>query len=783
MKKTIFKFVTFLFALGLSAMGVACSTTNGENGAQLNGELKPSAQACVATVQGEMPEKFAYGVEFNIPSATINYKGVEVSATESVLVYPDGKSTSEKNAILTMSGEYTIVYYVVVDGVTVSGEKTFSVAAEFEEDETPPIITFDGGFKKETVAWVALNERVVIPEAIIIDENFSGKSSVFVYYNYGFAQQTQVGVTDGAFTPNLEGEYVIVYLAKDSFGNQTKVERSVLVSRVEGNKAVSINVGETEKAVAGTNVTVPDTTIDGLYNDLERMNAYVQFGNEEKIQVQGGRFFATHVGDYQVTYEYKTPVAVYEKTITLSVVSENVVIFDDYATPDYFIKNAKYSLDEIYVTAYNQENPVRSASKTYLKQDDGAYAEVDVENFEITANSTVRFKFETDGAVNETPVFKVIDVGFGEDLKTEEFFVGDVTKVATEDDGVIVKMTKSATETKVSFVNVISLSTFKFLFNIPTSSSTIGSITLRLTDYYDRANFVDVRYVNEGGTATFTMGDARAVSLSRNFFGTKHNIYFEPNTSLFYDYGSGVSLAFENTFTSDRILFEIIVENHSSDASIIIEKFGDQSFKQGAVDRTLPTLYIENIQQGSWGLNEEIVLEQAIVTDVLTPYLKENSTFSVKMPDKSWAKAKDGTVLDGTCEVEKDYVLALSQYGTYEVVYSYVDQNGKRNSISYPIFVYDRNSPTITLEGVKEGDTVRVKAGETVQIASFTVSDGKTPTEELKTYVAVYNPNGAYLSGAMNSFTTNHKGKYRIVYYCQDADGNYTTVTYTVIAE
>jgi hypothetical protein len=84
---------------------------------------------------------------------------------------------------------------------------------------------------------------------------------------------------------------------------------------------------------------------------------------------------------------------------------------------------------------------------------------------------------------------------------------------------------------------------------------------------------------------------------------------------------------------------------------------------------------------------------------------------------------------------------------------------------------------------VKAGDTLRVKAGATVQIAKYTVFDEKTPVEQLKAYVAVYNPNGAYLSGVTDSFTTNHKGKYRIVYYCQDTDGNYTTVSYTVIAE
>ena len=111
MKKTALKFVMALFALSLSLACVSCSDSNStKNGAGVNNNLKPMSQTFIATTDSVLPETLEYGVEFTIPSAKISYKGAEIPASESVLIFPNGKSSSEKSAILTISGEYTLVY-------------------------------------------------------------------------------------------------------------------------------------------------------------------------------------------------------------------------------------------------------------------------------------------------------------------------------------------------------------------------------------------------------------------------------------------------------------------------------------------------------------------------------------------------------------------------------------------------------------------------------------------------------------------------------------------------
>ena len=780
MKKKSVKWIAALCALG--CIGVV-------GGVRIHQDdvITPTAEKYELTFSSEIAESYPYGAEFNLPTATISYGGQQILATESVLVFPDGKVQSVTSVMLTTSGEYTLIYYATVDGKTISAEKIFTVEAEVEWDGLSPVVTIEGGFAKETMARSALNEKVTIPAATATDENLVGGVETYVYYNYGTTQQVQIGVMDNAFTPTVAGEYTIVYIARDAYGNVTQVERSVLVSAVTGNKAVTLTVGASEKAVAGTTVKVPAVTLGGLYEDASALKTYVQFGDEERVELKENEFFAEHVGEYTVTYVYVTPLQTYTATVALNVISENKIIFEDYATPTYFIKDAYYTLDEVYATSYSEQDPVRSVAKAFIKQDNGAWSAIDYEKFLVTASNSVQFKFETMGEALETEVFEVVDVNFGGELKMQEYFVGEVDKLTTID-GIIITVPQAKDKTEVAFVNVVSLSSFNFEFNVPVSTDTetygkISTLTIRLTDYYDREKSVELQYINEGGMSTLSLDGARAVTLSRNFMGTKNNLYFDVTTSLFYDSTSGVSWAWENEFTSDKVLLSVVLEKTEANARIAVKKVGEQTFNDGVSDKSKPTVYIENIQQGSWLLNDEVLLQQAAITDVMSPYLKENVIFSVKMPDGSYAPATDGTNLNGNCDVARDYTLKLTQYGTYKVSYTYTDQNGRSENISYSIFVYDRRPPVITLDERYDGEVVKVKAGETVDIDSYSVSDGETPTEELVSYVSVFNPTGTYMPGAITSFTTNYTGTYRVVYYCMDGDGNYTTVSYTVIAE
>lgn len=735
------------------------------------------AKEYVATLSEPLLAEYDYGDVIVIPQATIDYNGVNLQATQSVVVFPNGKVYSNDTVMLVMSGEYTVIYYATIEGKTISADAKFKV--NVANDVFAPIIDIDGGFNELTVAYSALNEEVSLPIARAIDENCNGEVEVFVYYNYDSESQTQVGVTDGKFIPRTIGEYVVVYSAKDNAGNCSSVERSILVSEVSGNVAVSMTTEEQEKAVAGTVVKIPEVQINGLYSDVTKLKMFAEF-NGEKEEISNGEFLAKHVGSYTLFYEYQTPLKTYVLEKEFVVVSEDKVIFENYAIPNYFIKNARYTIDQVFATEYGGENPVYSATTAYIKQDTNDYVQIDCENFQVTASNVVKFKFVCGNESLETEEIQVVDVNFGKrKLTLENYFVSNLSKQITSS-GVEFVADDIVKEEKISFVNVVSVSKFNLGWLVPEDSGKVNSIKIVLTDYYDSEKKVEIEYLNDGGTALFTVNGEKAQTLLRNFKAVTSNILYD--SGFFYD-GSGKKFAWESDFNSDRAFLDIYVTTAESDCSVVVTKISDQWFENGEEDETTPIFYIPEIQQGIWDFGETVYLPYAQITDIMTPYLKENARFQVRMPDNSYAVSTDGVALNNNCPTDRDYYIELTQYGRYMVVYSYVDQNGVEDMISYPIIVYDRRAPEIKISGVEEGEVKRVKAGEKVQIAKYTVTDGQTATEDLKSFVVVFNPTGAYMEKVNKSFTTSIKGAYRIVYYCIDADENYTSTYYTVIAE
>lgn len=70
--------------------------------------------------------KYLYGTYFEVPSATVEVNGERAEATATV-TYPDGVTTRLQNVPLNQSGEYTVTYRALVNGVHCLDEKNFIV--------------------------------------------------------------------------------------------------------------------------------------------------------------------------------------------------------------------------------------------------------------------------------------------------------------------------------------------------------------------------------------------------------------------------------------------------------------------------------------------------------------------------------------------------------------------------------------------------------------------------------------------------------------------------------
>lgn len=778
--------------LSVAIAGVAVGTT-------LANREKAVAQAYEATTAETVESSYEYGAEFVVPAATIAYKGEDIPATKSVLVYPSGAIFEGGTHVLQEEGEYTIIYYATVSGKNISAEVSFQVGKTKTIDEettnivldtTAPVLTVHEGFKGDVEHKVAIGETVAIPKATATDEHLKGEPTALVYYHYGTEKQSVINVAGGQFTPQKAGQYTIVYSASDTFGNVTEEIVHISCGEATGNVAATLSATNAT-GEAGDYVTIPQCAVEGLYDDISLVKVYAQFeGATEREEIKDYRYFPRNVGAYQIVYELATPFKTYSATGTLTTSAAGNSEIGKAYIPEYFIKGYSYSLDDVEGYLFNGAQPERKAAQAYVKQDGGDYAEIDHKDFKITASSTVQFKFTCGESVVETETAKVVDVGVeSKVLKVENYFLdasGSLTAGATTSD-VRYTIENGAGDYALDFVNVLSLSSFKLDFTVPSQDkdtnalyNEMEAVEVVVTDYYDRSNQVVVRYENNGGTLTLSLGGGKKTTVTRSFTGTKNSFAYSNDT--FLDSTSGTEFAWDGAFTSDKVLLSLRLVGVEGGAGIAVSAVGKQSLNsRTTTDSIAPTVYVENMQKGIRELNSVATLNAAQVTDVLTPYLEKKLSLTVTDPQENFVTSVDGALLDGTCDVTIAHKIKLESYGDYIVTYTYYDQYNNIMTIRYAINVPERVAPTITLKGVNEYEIVNAALGTKVKIADYEIADETTAKEALRSYVYVSSPDVTSVALDENGyFNATSKGDYTVMYTCYDEEGNFALVTYTV---
>jgi hypothetical protein len=92
--------------------------------------------------------------------------------------------------------------------------------------------------------------------------------------------------------------------------------------------------------------------------------------------------------------------------------------------------------------------------------------------------------------------------------------------------------------------------------------------------------------------------------------------------------------------------------------------------------------------------------------------------------------------------------------------------------------VLERVKPTITLIDRSAGELVETDIDTWVSISDYSVSDNSA--DELIAYVVVWDPDYLRTTVEDGKFAALKEGDYLVCYYCYDAEGNYSTVSYTV---
>jgi hypothetical protein len=667
----------------------------------------------------------------------------------------------------------------------ISGEDLTKINTQ---DVVPATIRVSDEFSSGEVA-VALGETVKIPDAYVYDLSvpLGTKADFGVYYAYdpNAERNELVGVSNGCFTPTKIGAYTLVYTAKDASGNIARKTIGLNCTTGIENKAVVLTVDATMEGDAGTYVELPACTLTGLYTDTERVKTYVQFGKEERKEVDGSTLFLSGVGKYTLTYEYTTPFKTYTATCILTAKVSDVVDIETPILPEYMIKGARYTLDKVGAYTYQAETPTLRESVVSISEDGKEYVEIDYDNFIVNASQTVQFKYAYGEKTRYSETIEVVDVGFNKALSMQSYFkdVNGQFDVSSSTKGIRFVSKTDATEAKLSYVNVISLKSFAVDFQLlsndgakenPTSYGTSTFVKFTLIDYYNRDNTVEIVYANNKSQATSSVNGNMPVALKMDYFDKKVSISASDDGFIV----AQNTIGYEKDFTSDKVLLHIELGGVSGEACLNISKLNGVTFSARTVDNGKPTVAV-NTAEGNYTINSMATLDVASATDVFTPYLKSGLSLEVLAPNGEYAISTDGVLLDGTCAVDRAYEIQLDLLGAYNVTYRYVDQSGNDNSISYTMSVADRIPPKLTVEGVEEGDILTALYGETVTVKACSYSDDISSASELNMWISVFSPLQVITEVEPNgSFLIDRKGDWTVVYYCVDKTGNYTTFTY-----
>ena len=667
----------------------------------------------------------------------------------------------------------------------------------YAKDELSPMLYTEVTNDSLGEIVIAQGETFEIPPVTAKDTGGIKSVGSRVYYAYGTKAQTQIAVNDNSFVPQKTGQYTIVYYGEDVYGNVSQRTLELTCKKCENDRALRLSFTKNQDSdllllndaaadvLAGKKYTLAQYGVESENSFATYVNAYYIYGDDittrRQIDLAVGEIGFYKIGRYKVVYEYGDVVQNKKDVFEVnSCVSDEKTIETPYL-PEYFIKNARYSFEYIPVTLYNDESLNYVAPDVYVKFDDADYVKVNSENLKIEADRAIKIQYRyQDTVLYETPSMPVVDVNFGKKLAIQNYFQGDFTAEPNSAEIDFVSNTESG-DNRLDFINVISFNSFNLAFKIKDGFGNFGSLKIELIDYYDRNKKAELIYGKDGDKAFYRFN---GINYNANNFVGTNNVFYDISSKGFV-LMNGTVIPYLSEFTSDKVILHLTIQDMVGKSGVTISKLNGQNISNRGTDICNPVI-TEKPTTGKWNLNEKLTVYRPDVTDVLSPYLNDNFTVTVLMPDGETA-CKDlssGNDLKDYQSSAESYTIEISVYGEYVVIYRYKDQSDNEISLMSSIVITDVERPAFTLDnGYCEKTVVSVKFGNRVNLARYSASDNYSKTENLRIMILAVTPNFDTVVIDCNDLTyfPQIKGLHTIRYICVDEAGNYVSVSYKIM--
>ncbi len=658
----------------------------------------------------------------------------------------------------------------------------------YSANQIAPSITVDTlDFDENDLPDAVVGKEYKLFDAVANDES-EGEIpyKTVVYYNYNNSSRAQINVKDGKFIPTREGEYTLIYSAKDSFGNSC--EKLLTVNAVKKDKII-YTLNEHQKTFeVGEFVSVAEVDFGNAgKNYTLKISAKLENSDiEYSIDANSLSFRPLYAGKYVVTYDYSDYCFSDSFSYEITVNSTDTVKFvREPVFPRYIIKGCRYVFDagEAYSFANGTEKVpveiyVRGENIEKTKLFKNAYAvKNDVDTIEliyVAGNTEVSY------------FLPVVDVGYGKvgELNIPEYLQGDAFNYEASRFGTTYTTdeTKSLDgKAKLSLVNKAYLiNDFQITLTGVTGKANFDKLKISFTSLQNSSsviNFVYEKQADLSSIVTVSKGDYTVSAPSTSAFSSGDETGFSIvyANKEFIIGNSSLRIPYSTLFNNfgDYFYIDIELEGVYGESAIFVKKLVNQVINNSRYDTVKPTLIYGDFAN-SYVYGDTVHFGTMSCYDFIDINSKVSFFASV---NGEHVTAKDGTLLNGienSVDKEYDYV-----WDSYSDLYVKITAEDYSSNAAYdePVLVMvDVVKPKITLEKAQ----IQCTINDNVSVAKYTVTDDRDGVTCVTILIC---PSGKTEVIKGEKFRATEWGTYTITYMATDAAGNVDFVSYNVICK
>lgn len=646
-------------------------------------------------------------------------------------------------------------------------------------------------FVDQVSPWIDINfpEGDNVPSAIVGEEYkifeaqafdaINGKIAprVVVYRNYHSSNPVMMKVDSGAFVPDKEGLYTILYKAVDRSGNVCE-EKIDVYSKSESDLDIVLTDVVSEN-LAGKRANIKVPTIVGADGKHQLSIVAVCGETEYEIDLEDFSFLPLNAGEYTIKYSCSDYNVSIEKEYLLTVASNAVPTFiDDAYLPPVFVKGVKYQVPTLKGYDFSSGSPVENSATISYAFDNGEFLTYQDSGFVVDANEKVKVKYSLGNNVDSNKVYEVpvADVGItvSEDVVDKyirsRYFYGEEFSVEAIDN---VVYSTFAEDANLTFVNKLLTSNFTLGFEILNVG--FEKLTISLTDISVKENALSLTLRPKDSTTSYiSINGGQEQILSKSLTGEKMEISYSEAENTLTVANVSYKLDGFTGFASKLAYLNLNVSGDGGYTAIDISEVNSQQITSADTDNAPPT-YIISVNNDEKAVGEELIISEFIAVDVLK--FVTTAKLSVRGPD-GYCVAEDGTIMNNVTDFTKTYVIKLNKIGTY-YINGTVSDGVRSDNVTKQVIVKDTEGPKITLGEAK----TKVKVGKSFDVAEYTVTDNID--KNVMVIVSIVCPSLKVVNVLDGEFETDVAGVYTVMYYATDSEGNVAFVSYdvTVYAE